>query len=1094
MRHGSWFVVLIGVLCAIPALASPRSAAPSAPDPLAQSQLGALQWRCIGPFRGGRVTAVTGVTGRRNVYYFGGTGSGVWKSEDSGNRWTNVSDGQLATGSVGAIAVAPSDPNVVYVGMGEGCIRGNLSSGDGVYRSTDAGHTWKHLGLADTRQIGRIRIDPRDPDVAYVAALGHAYGPNHERGVFRTRDGGVTWKNVLFVNDSTGAIDLSMDPTNPRILYAATWQVYRTPWSLVSGGRGSGLWKSTDAGDTWSRLDGEGLPRGIFGRVGVAVSPAMPNRVYAVVESDSGGVFRSDDAGRTWHRTSEDRSLRQRAWYYTHVVADPKFADGVYVLNVGFSRSRDGGATFQRIGTPHGDNHDLWIDPDDPQRMIESNDGGVNVSADGGLSWTKEDNQPTAQFYHVITDDAFPYRVYGAQQDNSTVGIASRTGGNGIGRTDWYDVGGGESGMIAPKPGESDVIYAGSYDGLLTRHDQRTGQERDINPWPDNPMGYGAEGAKYRFQWTFPIVISPHDPNTIYAGSNVLHRSRNEGQTWEVISPDLTRHDPEKLVATGGPITGDNTSVEYFCTVFAMAESKLEKGVLWTGSDDGLVHVSRDDGHTWQDVTPSGLPAWSTVNQIDVSARTRGTAYVAAHRYRLDDYRPLAYVTHDYGRTWRSITGDLPNDGGFVRVVREDPVRDGLLYCGTETGMWFSIDAGAHWRPLRVNRPGLYTDLDAPDGPARGSLPLVPVTDIVVKDDALVISTQGRAFWILDDLGPLRQMSAEAGNAEAWLFKPTPAYLFGGGEGGPDTGRNPAFGATIFYRLARAPREKEEVKLEILDHDGKVVRSLSNLKAEGADDAGGGGGGGGDDDDRRGGGGSAHKLSPRAGLNSFIWDLRWPDATRFKGLLLWGGGLQGPRAVPGAYRVRLTAYGVTQERELELRKDPRLATTLADYEKRFDLHKRIRDELTATHDAITQMRDVREQVKGVAARAKDAAPDSAIANASERIGKRLTAIEEALYQTKLKSSQDMLNYPIRLNNKLSLLTDVVDGADAAPTDQSYEVYRELSTKIDAQLTEYHRVLEVDLAAFNALVRERNVPAVAVKKPKSGTPPATSAIP
>ncbi len=1070
-------VVASTLLSAVAVAAPPAGRAAPAADALDQRSLSALEWRCIGPWRGGRVTAVTGVAGRRNVYYFGGTGSGIWKSEDSGNRWANVSDGQLASGSVGAIAVAPSDPNVVYAGMGEGCIRGNLSSGDGVYRSTDAGRTWRHVGLADTRQIGRIRVDPRDPDVVYVAALGHPYGASHERGVFRSRDGGATWKNVLFVNDSTGAIDLAMDASNPRILYAATWQVYRTPWSLESGGRGSAIWKSTDAGDSWTRLSGDGLPHGLCGRIGVAVSPAAPNRVWAVIEADSGGVFRSDDAGRTWRRTSEDRDLRQRAWYYTHIVADPRNADVVYVLNVAFMRSKDGGLTFQRVGTPHGDNHDLWIDPDDPQRMIESNDGGANVSNDGGLSWTRQDNQPTAQFYHAITDDAFPFHVYGSQQDNSTVGIASRTGGFGIGRTDWHDVGGGESGWIAPKPGEPDVTYAGSYDGLLTRRDDRTGQERDVNPYPDNPMGYGAEGARYRFQWTFPIVVSSHDPRTVYAGSNVLHRSRNEGQTWEVISPDLTRHDPSKMGPSGGPITYDNTSVEYFCTIFSMAESPIEKGVLWTGSDDGLVHVSRDDGGSWQDVTPPSLPAWSTINSIDVGTHGPGTAYVAAHRYRLDDYRPLAYATHDYGRTWRPITGDLPADGGFVRIVREDPVRAGLLYCGTETGLYFSVDEGAHWRPLRVNRPGLIADLDRPDGPARGALPLVPVTDLVVKDASLVVATQGRAFWILDDVGPLRQMTPEAAAAAAWLFAPAPAYLFGGPPGRGDVGQNPPFGATIFYRLARAPRDKEEVKLEILDPSGKVVRAFSNLKDEG-----GGPAAGGDEEGWR-GPPAPRRLAPREGLNRFTWDLRWPEATRFKGLLLWGGGLQGPLAVPGTYQARLTAFGVTQVRSFEVRKDPRLATTQADYERRFALHKQIRDEISAAHDAIVQLRDVREQVKGVAARAKEAAPDTAIASAADRIAKRLTAVEEALYQTKNRSSEDMLNYPIRLDNKLSLLTSVVDGADAPPTDQSVAVYRDLAAQVDAKLTELRRVLETDVPAFNALVRERNVPAVTVRPPK-----------
>ena len=1066
----------------------PAASERSLPDPYDQCQLAGLQWRNVGPFRGGRVTAATGVVGQRNVYYFGGTGSGVWKSTDSGVSWRNVSDGHFATGSVGAIAVAPSDPNVLYVGMGEGCIRGNVSHGDGVLKSTDAGRTWRNVGLRDTRQIGRVRIDPRNPDVVYVAALGHTFGANHERGVFRTRDGGATWKCVLFVNDSTGAVDLSVDAGNPRVLYAATWQVYRTPWSLVSGGKGSGLWKSTDDGDTWQRLTGEGLPKGLWGRVGVACSPARDGRVWAVIEADDGGIYRSDDAGRTWRRTNDDRNLRQRAWYYTHVYADPRNPDGLYVLNVQFMHSDDGGRTFAPMRTPHGDNHDLWIDSDDPQRMIESNDGGVNVTYDGGLSWTVQDNQPTAQFYHVVTDDGFPYRLYGAQQDNSTVSIASRTADRGIGGGDWYDVGGGESGFVAPKPGDPAIVYAGSYGGYLSRLDHRTGQERDVSPYPDNPMGWGAEGAKYRFQWTYPIVVSPHDANTVYAGSHVLHRSTNEGQSWEVISPDLTRHDPDKMLSSCGPITKDNTSVEYYCTIFSMAESRLEKGVLWVGSDDGLVHVSRDGGQTWRNVTPAALPAWSTINQIDPGPHDPGTAYVAAHRYKLDDYRPYAFVTHDYGKTWRSVTGNLPDDGGFVRVVREDPVRRDLLYCGTETGLYYSLDAGTHWRPLRLNRPGLIGDLDDLEGEAKGALPVVPITDLVVHEDDLVVSTQGRAFWILDDITPLRQMTEQAVRAPAWLFKPSPAYLFGGPVGGGRTsGANPPAGALIYYRLAHAPAEKEEVKLEFLDEQGRVIRKITNHPDEDEEQP-----AGGDDEDRSFARGP-RAIPVKAGLNRFAWDLRYADASRFKGLILWGGGLQGPTVVPGTYQVRLTVGGESQTQSFEVRKDPRLSTTLADYQKRFDLHLKIRDKLTETHDAIVRLRDVRSQVKAVAERAKGVTKDSSLAVAARALSDSLTAIEEELYQTKSRSSQDPLNYPIKLNNKLSDLTSVVASADAAPTAQCYVVYEDVAGKIDVQLAKLTRVLGDPLARFNLMVREQDVPAVVIRKAKEsgkGTPPAS----
>ncbi len=1044
-------------------------------DPLSPAGLAGLQWRNIGPFRGGRVTAVTGVVGQRNVYYFGGTGGGVWKSVDSGVSWQNVTDGYLGTGSVGAVAVAESDPNVVYVGMGEGCIRGNVSAGDGVYRSVDAGKTWAHVGLADTRQIPRIRVHPKDPNLVYVAALGHTFGPNRQRGVFRSKDGGKTWQNVLFINDSTGVVDLAMDPGNPRVLYAASWQVQRTPWSLASGGAGSGLWKSVDGGDTWRRLEGEGLPKGVWGRVGVSVSGASSDRLWAVIEADEGGVFRSDDAGRTWTRTNSDRDLRQRAWYYTHVHADPQDADVVYVQNVRFHRSDDGGRTFKAIATPHGDNHDLWIDPRDPQRMIEGSDGGAVVSFDGGTSWSSLDNQPTAQFYHVITKDVFPYRVYGAQQDNSTVGIASRTDGWGIERSDWWGVGGGESGYIAPKPGEREIVYAGSYGGYLTRFDKRTGETRDVNPYPENPMGWGAEGAKFRFQWTFPIVISPHDPNTVYAGSNVLHRSTDEGQSWQVISPDLTRNDPAKLVSSGGPITQDNTSVEYYCTIFAMAESPVEKGLLWVGSDDGLVHVSRDAGTSWKNVTPPALPAWSTISQIDPGPHDAGTAYVAANRYKLDDDRPYAYVTHDFGKSWRSITGDLPDDGGFVRVVREDPVRRDLLYCGTETGAWFSLDAGAHWRPLRVNRPGLIRDLADPDGESKGALPLVPITDLVVQGNDVVVATQGRAFWILDDVSPLRQAAAADVRADAVLYDPAPACLFGGpAVPRRDAGMNPPPGAMIYYRLAKEPAKGEEVTLEFLDASGDVVRKLSN-KGEGESE---GAGGGEEGFFRRGG---ATKIPARAGLNRFTWNLRGEDASRFKGLVLWGGGLEGPQVVPGEYRVRLTVGGRTETQTLEVRGDPRLATTQAEYQARYDLLKKIRDKLTETHDAIQRIRDVRDQLKDAGDRALAATKDSTVAKAAKDLTKKLTAVEEALYQTKNRSRQDPLNFPIRLNNKLSALVGVVSSAYEKPTRQSVAVYDDVAGKIDAQLGTLKTLLEEDLAGFNDLVREKDVPAVVVKE-------------
>jgi photosystem II stability/assembly factor-like uncharacterized protein len=1042
------------------------AAAPVEPPPLP-----GLEWRNIGPHRGGRVVAVAGVTSQPYVYYFGGTGGGVWKTTDGGIRWLNVSDGQLATGSVGAVAVAESDPNVVYVGMGESCIRGNLSEGDGVYKSTDAGKTWKHVGLGDTRTIGQVRIHPANPDLVYVAALGHAFGPNADRGVFRSKDGGAHWDKVLFVDDKTGAVDLAMDPSNPRVLYAAFWQAVRKPWTMESGGPGSALYKSTDGGDTWTKLADENLPKkSVWGRIGVAVSPANPNRVWAIIEAEDGGVFRSDDAGKTWRKTNEERRLRQRAWYYTHIYADPKNPESLYVLNTGFYRSLDGGKTFTAIPVPHGDNHNLWIARDDPKRMIQSNDGGANVSFDGGVTWSSIYNQPTAQFYHVITDTRFPYYVFGAQQDNSTMAIASRTAEGGIDRVHWYPVEGCESGYIAVDPTDPMVTYAGCYDGVIERYDHRTGQSRNVNVYPDNPMGWGAEGMKYRFQWTFPIVISPHDPKTVYAAGNVLFKTTNAGQTWTAISPDLTRNDPTKLGPSGGPITKDNTSVEYYCTIFAMAESPKEKGLLWAGSDDGLVHVSRDAGVHWTNVTPKDLPEWSMVSQIDPSPHEAGTMYLAVNRYKHDDNRPFAYVTRDYGQTWTKIVNGIP-DGSFVRVVREDPARKGLLYAGTERGAYFSLDDGARWQPLQMALPGA---LPPAGDKATGRLPVVPITDLVVKDDDVVVSTQGRSFWILDDVSPLRQMGGEVAAADVHLFKPSPAYRFFGGGTRPNplVGQNPPNGAILYYALKAEPKPNEEVTLELLDASGKVLRKLSSKEDKDKAEAPGGG-----DEEVFGPPPAARTIPAKAGLNRFPWDLRVEDASRFKGMILWGGLTRGPVVPPGTYQVRLTANGKSSTQPLEVRKDPRIASSDEEFRKQYDLLLKMRDKVSETHDAITRIRDTRDQLKGAADRAKG---NKAIADAAAALDKKLTAVEEELYQTKNQSSQDPLNFPIRLNNKLAALAGVVASGETAPTDQSYVVYEDLTGKIDAQLAKLRQVIDADVPAFNTLVREQNVPAVVIK--------------
>jgi photosystem II stability/assembly factor-like uncharacterized protein len=1057
-------------LSAIPIHAQ-DGAPPKPPDPLK-----ALQYRSIGPYRGGRSVAVAGVPSQPFVFYYGATGGGVWKTTDGGINWESVSDGSVfGTGSVGAIAVADSDPNTVYVGMGESPIRGNVSHGDGVYKSNDAGKTWKRVGLEDTRQIARIRVHPKNPDLVYVAALGHVWGPNEQRGVFRSKDGGKTWEKVFNRGNKAGAIDLILDPTNPNILYAGFWEVYRKPWTLESGGPGSGIFKSTDGGDTWNELTkNPGMPKGMVGTVGITVSPANGDRIWAIVEAEDGGVFRSDNGGNTWTRVNEERRLRQRAWYYTRIYADPKNADTVYVLNTGFYRSNDGGRTYTGIGVPHGDNHDLWIAPDDPNRMIESNDGGANVSYNGGRSWSEQD-QPTAQFYRVALDNDFPYNVYGAQQDNSTVRIASRTTEGGIGTSDWYDVGGGESGWIAPSPKDSNIVFAGSYGGLTTRYDRRTGQLRDVNPYPNNPMGAGADVLKYRFQWNFPLLFSPHDPNKLYLAANVLFMSMDEGSSWQIISPDLTRNDKSKQASSGGPITKDNTSIEYYDTIFTVMESAVQAGTIWAGSDDGLVHVTRDGGKNWSNVTPptSMMPEWIQINSIDASPHDAGTAYVAATMYKFDDNKPYLYRTTDYGKTWKKITNGIP-DTTFTRVIREDPNKRGLLYAGTETGMYVSFDNGDHWQSFQLN------------------LPIVPITDLAIqkRDKELVVATQGRAFWILDDLPLVHQMMDAGGlsaASETRLYQPKESYRMPGGSFplGPTAtlGRNPASGVVVYYSLKAKPTS--DVDLEFLDGTGKSIRKFTakaNQKGEGAaaappQPAGEG---------FFGGGGAAPPVPAGIGLNRFVWDTRYPDSVRFPGMILWAGETRGPRLAPGSYQVKLTVDGKSYTQPFEIKGDPRLTTTPADYAKQLELNLKIRDKLTETHNAIIQIRDVRKQVEDLLKRLAGQPNFKVINDAGTALNKNLTAIEEALYQTKNQSSQDPLNFPIRLNNKLAALGGVVASAEAAPTAQSYAVYDEVAGQIDAQLQKLAQLMRTDVPAFNQLVKDQNIPAVVVK-PQSSNP-------
>jgi photosystem II stability/assembly factor-like uncharacterized protein len=1048
-----------------------------------------LQYRLVGPFRGGRVVAVSGVVGQNEVYYFGAVGGGIWKSTDGGLNWKPVFDKTKgASPSIGAIAVSESDPNVIYAGTGEACIRGNIIGGNGVYKSLDAGATWNFVGLPDTHSIGSVIVDPKNPDVAFVAALGHPFADNEERGIFRTRDGGRTWQKVLYKDAKSGGIDVVFDPSNSNILYAALWQTRRTPWGLDSGGPGSGLYRSIDGGTTWKELKGHGLPETVIGRIGVTVSGANPNRIYAVIEAEKGGIYRSDDGGENWRLMTDDHRFRQRAWYYSHIFADPKSADTVYILNTAVYRSNDGGKTFNRLRVPHGDNHALWIDPSNPKRLINGNDGGATVSTDGGESWTSIYNQPTAQFYHVTADNRFPYYIYGAQQDNSTVAIASASADGTIDRSDWYDVGGGESGYISPDPNDPMIVYAGSYGGEITRQDHRTHQEQAMNPWPINPIGWAAADVKHRFQWTEPIVFSPHDPKTLYFAGEVLFKTTDGGMSWNVISPDLTRNDKSKQVASGGPITKDNTGVEVYDTIFSVVESPVQKDLIWVGSDDGLVHLTRDGGQHWENITPKAMPEWGTVSMIEVSPHDAGTAYIAVERHKMDDFAPYLFKTTDFGKTWTKLVEGIPaND--YVHAVRVDPRKASLLFAGTEQGMYVSFDDGAHWKSLQLN------------------LPMSPVNDLIVKNNDLVVATHGRAFWILDDISPLEQYNDSIPQQEAHLFTPevTSHTVFRGSffaEQG-NVGKNPPGGAVIYYWLktslkpekkatptpggegsvtsaeaAKNEAEKNEppkITLEILDSSGKTIRKFPKKKEEG---------GGDEEEDFFGRGSGGGNLPADAGLNRFVWDLRYEGATEVPHAPLWGGNVNGPVALPGKYQVRLTVLGKSYTAPLEIVRDTRLPATDADLAKQFDLLLKIRDKVTETDDTILQIRELREQIKVVDKRVGNDSRDKAVTDAGKALNKKMSEVEEVLIQTKSKSGQDVLNYPVRLNNHFVALSGVVGSADSAPTQQSYEVFDMLTNQLNEQLAKWKEIVSTDVPAYNNLVKQQEVPALKVTQPEA----------
>ncbi|MDY8137152.1 VPS10 domain-containing protein [Aquimarina sp. 2201CG5-10] len=988
----------------------------------------ALEYRLIGPFRGGRSAAVTGVPGKPNLFYFGATGGGIWKTTDGGRTWENISDGFFG-GSIGAIAVSKSDPNVIYVGGGEKTLRGNVSSGYGVWKSVDAGKTWTESGLPKSRHIPRIAIHPTNPDIVYAGVLGNIYKPTQDRGVYKSTDGGKTWGKVLFANQDAGAVDLIMDPNNPRILYASTWNARRTPYSLSSGGDGSALWKSTDSGKNWKEISkNKGFAKDTLGIIGVTVSPVDSERVWAIVENkEKGGVYRSDDGGETWNQLNSDRSLRQRAWYYSRIYADPKDKDVVYVVNVSYHKSKDGGKNFSSYRAPHGDHHDLWISPENPKRMIIGDDGGAQITYDGGKTWSTYHNQPTSQFYRVTTDNSFPYRIYVAQQDNSTIRINHRSTGFSISENDWERTAGGESAHIAVDPKNNDIVYGGSYDGFLTRVNHKTETVRSISVWPDNPMGHGAEDMKYRFQWNFPILFSKHNPNRLYTFSNHVHVTENEGQSWEVISPDLTRNDPEKLKSSGGPITQDNTSVEYYCTIFAAAESPLKEGLLWVGSDDGLVHISQDGGKSWNNATPKGMPEWMMINSIEPSAFDEGTCYIAGTRYKSGDFAPYLYKTTDYGKSWTKITNGIQPEH-FTRVLREDPKRKGLLYAGTETGMYISFNNGTNWQPFQLN------------------LPIVPITDLTIKENNLIVATQGRSLWIIDDLTLLHQLNTTLKSKDHILFKPKQTYRMAGGsrKGSKTEGTNHPSGVVTYFYLKNYDAKKDTISLTYFNSKNDTIKSFSNKAKEEKD-----------------------KLKDlKKGGNQFNWNMRGDGAERLKGMILWWANLNGPKAVPGNYKVSLNVNGSEVSQPITIIADPRAESTPQQMQAQFDFITSVNETVDRAHKSIKKIRKINTQLKAFAKQYKDNTATEELVKKAKDLQKQFGEIEKALYQTKNRSGQDPLNFPIKLTNKLGHLNSLVGMGDFGPTAQDIAVKNELTQKINKQLNAFDKLISEEIKSFN----------------------------
>jgi photosystem II stability/assembly factor-like uncharacterized protein len=1038
---------LFGLFLSLSLFAQKKST-PSTPslsygDSLLQAQ---LKYRLVGPFRGGRSGAVTGSVQNKQVFYFGSTGGGVWKTMDGGSNWSNVSDKYFG-GSIGAVTVAPSDDNIVYAGEGEGTMRGNVSEGlGGIWRTDDGGRTWKNLGLKDTRHIVSIVVHPRNPDIVWAAVMGHLFGPNPDRGVYKSTDGGKTWKKVLYANEQTGACSLVMEPGNPQVLYAGTWRLLRTPYSLESGGEGSGLWKSADGGDTWTSIKTrKGLPKGVWGVIGVAVAPSNPDKVFALIENANGGLYMSSDAGETWSLQTSDNNIRQRAWYYSRVFVDPKNEDLVYCPNVEFMVSHDGGKTFKsEYDTPHGDHHDLWIDPSDGKRMIVADDGGAQVSYDGGNNWSTYMNQPTSQIYRLSTDNHNPYRILGAQQDNSALRILHRSNGAAITESDWGNTAGGESGFIVADPLNPDIVYGGSYGGFLMRIDHKTEEYRLINVWPDNPMGAGADVQKYRFQWNFPMFFSPHNPKRLYAAGNNLFVTENEGASWEKISPDLTTNDKKRQASSGGPITQDNTGVEYYCTIFTAAESPLEKDLLWTGSDDGLIHVSKDGGKNWENVTPRDCPQWMMWNSVEPDPFQKGAAIFAGTRYKLDDYRPYVYRTEDYGKTWKLLTNGI-NPLHFTRVVRADPKRKGLLYAGTEFGMYISYDGGANWRTFQLN------------------LPMVPVTDLHIRDNDLIVATQGRAIWMLDDLTLLQERSEDIVNKPLYVYPARPAVTGtgarggrrGGGGGAPkNAGQNPPKGVVIPYYL-KDVTDSTSLTVDVMDKEHKLISSYSTSSAE-------------------------NPVSVKKGHNQFVWNAFYPDAEKSDGLILWNGMYGSPAAPPGNYYAKFKSGKDSMERSFTIVADPNSRATQADYDEQFQFLMTVQGKYNEIMKTLKGSKEIKAQLSDFTARnGKDITP--AVKAQIDTINKQLTTIEETLHQTKAKSGQDVLNYPIRLDDKISGIYGVSSAGKSAPSRQAKESYAELASEADKALADFKRIENEEIPKLNRLVKESNLPVFGRKK-------------